>query len=152
MVKDPGWKLSWFDFQPGERVAIHAEGTSNLLKDVLELKRLGCKAVVAINPGTPVATIGEVARFIDGVLVMAINPGFAGQQMIPGIPDKIRRLRILLIESGVDNQVDIEVDGHVTFDNSKELESAGASLLVAGTSLLFNDKPLAENINTYRRR
>ena len=149
MVKDPGVKFPWFDFQPSERVAVHVEGTSNLLKDVLEVRRLGCKAIVAINPGTSITSIEEVLRFVDGVLVMAINPGFAGQQMVPGIPDKIRRLRTLLFERGLEKQVDIEVDGHVTRENAKELYDSGASLLVAGTSLLFNKLSLEDNVDAY---
>jgi ribulose-phosphate 3-epimerase len=93
--------------------------------------------MLAINPATPVNVIEYLANDIDAVLVMAVNPGFAGQKLIPQSLKKISDVKKLLISLGRPD-IEIEVDGNVSFENAKKMREAGADIFVAGTSSIFN--------------
>jgi ribulose-phosphate 3-epimerase len=92
--------------------------------------------MLAINPGTPISVMEEVLPDLDAVLVMTVNPGFAGQKLVPQTLDKIRRLRKWLDESGY-GHIEIEVDGNVNYPNARLMSEAGANIFVAGTSSLY---------------
>lgn len=137
MIEKPEEKLSWFDFGEGDIVSVHAESTAHLQKALSEIRNRGGKPYVAINPATPLLVLEDILDDIDGVMIMAVNPGFAGQKMVPSSLDKISRLRNYLDSKGYTN-VEIEVDGNVSFENSVKMRDAGANILVAGTSSIFN--------------
>ncbi|MBQ8137506.1 MAG: ribulose-phosphate 3-epimerase, partial [Clostridia bacterium] len=100
----------------------------------------------AINPGTPVCMLESLTQFLDGVLCMTVNPGFTGQQLIPGIMDKIRAVRDFLDAHGLQN-AHVEVDGHVTFENAAQMARAGADWLVGGTgSIFYKNGSIEENV------
>ena len=92
--------------------------------------------MVAINPATPINVLESIVDDIDAVLVMTVNPGFAGQKLVPSTLKKISRLRDWLDKNGY-NEVEIEVDGNVSFENATLMSKAGANLFVAGTSSVF---------------
>ncbi|MBR2988462.1 MAG: ribulose-phosphate 3-epimerase [Clostridia bacterium] len=136
MVERPDSKLDWFELRQGDIVSIHAESTPHLQRALATVKSKGAKAFVAINPATPLCAIEEVLGDIDGVLVMTVNPGFAGQKLVPSTLDKIARLRKMLDEKGLE-QVEIEVDGNVSLVNARLMSNAGANIFVGGTSSVF---------------
>ena len=106
--------------------------------------------MLALNPATPLSVIEEVLRDLDAILVMTVNPGFAGQKLIPSTLDKIQRLRRYLDEKGY-GHIEIECDGNVSFENAKKMREAGANIFVAGTSSIYaKDGSFEENIKKLR--
>lgn len=146
MVQSPEDKLDYFAIQQGDMVSVHAESTHHLQRTLCKIKEKGAAAFVALCPATPLCVLEEVASDIDGVLIMTVNPGFAGQKMIPATLDKIRRLRALY------PSLTIEVDGNVSFENARKMKRAGANIFVVGTASIFGkDTSLAEGIKTMRK-
>ena len=143
MVERPENMLDWFDIQPGESVSVHVESTPLLQGVLTRIRDRGAHPVAAINPATPVSAVEEVLPDVDGILVMTVNPGFAGQKMIPQTLDKIMRLRSLLDESGHAG-VRIGVDGNVSFENAVRMRRAGADVFVCGTASLFSGQGTLE--------
>lgn len=150
MVKEPERHLNVFPFGEGDWVSIHAESTPHLQKTLQAIRERGAKAMLALNPSTPLCVAEEVLDDVDALLLMAVNPGFAGQKMIPGAPEKIRRAREFLNAHAKEN-VEIEVDGNVSLQNAPIMVAAGANILVAGSSGIFFGNDLAANIRTFRR-
>lgn len=150
MIVNPESKLDWFDIQPGEYVSVHYESTPHVHRALQAIKNKGAKAMVALNPGTPVENLRYLLPDIDGVVLMTVNPGFAGQKLIPQGLDKIRDTRAYLEERGYGHLM-IEVDGNVSWENIPKMAAAGTDVYVAGTSSLFNDRvPLDESIARFR--
>ena len=145
MIDRPEEKLDWFPIGVGDIVSIHTESTAHLHKALSVIKECGAMAFAAINPGTPISSIEAVADICDGFLVMTVNPGFAGQKMIPSTLTKITKLRGLYPEKH------IEVDGNVSFENAVKMKSAGANIFVGGTSSIFSrDGDINSNIKKMR--
>ena len=136
MIERPDDKLPWFDIQPGEYVSIHFETAKHLQRTLSYIRDRGAHPMVALNPSTPLCMLEDILDDIDGVLVMAVNPGFAGQKLIPQMIGKIARLRKMLDETGRE-KMRIEVDGNVSFENSTRMRAAGADIFVCGTSSIF---------------
>ena len=136
MVEKPESILGWFDIQPGEYVSVHVESTVHLQRALAAIHSLGAKTMAALNPATPLSSIEEVLDDLDAVLLMTVNPGYSGQSLVPQTIGKIRRLRDWLDSRGY-GQVEIEVDGNVSFANTVKMRSAGANIFVAGTSSIF---------------
>lgn len=136
MTEKPEEKLSWFDFGEGDIVSVHAESTAHLQKVLAAIKAQGAKAFAALNPATPVGVLENILDDIDGAVIMAVNPGFAGQKMIPASLGKIKKLREFL-DAGGKTDAMIEVDGNVSFENAVKMKEAGADIFVAGTSSVF---------------
>ena len=131
MVDKPEHKLKMFNFTKNDRVSIHYESTKNLMRTILEYKKVAGEVFVAINPATPISVLEEVIDLIDGVLVMAVNPGFSGQDMMPNIPSKLKKLRER------HPNLRLEVDNHITPDYYEEFKSLGVEDFVLGTSFVF---------------
>lgn len=136
MITDPELKLDWFEFGEGDIVSVHAESTNHLQKALAAIRKRGAKAYAALKPATPLNVLEEVITDIDGVLIMTVNPGFAGQKMVPGALNKIERTRRLLDTLG-GRDIPIEVDGNVSFENARKMRKAGADIFVAGSSGIF---------------
>jgi len=133
MVNDPERKIGWFDFQEGEYVSVHAESTQHLQKALQAIKATGAKAMAAINPATRVEELQYVLDDIDAVLVMTVNPGFSGQKAIPQAIQKIEDCRKFLDSQGYPN-IEIEVDGNVSYELAGQMSQKHADIFVAGTS------------------
>jgi ribulose-phosphate 3-epimerase len=130
-------------------ITVHVETCPHLNRTIQQIKALGIKAGVTLNPSTPLASLEEVLAEVDLVLVMTVNPGFGGQSYLPGSTMKISRLRQMLTERDL-SHVDLEVDGGINTSTVREVVSAGANVLVAGSSI-FNDKAsIAESLNNLR--
>lgn len=136
MIERAEEKLDWFDFQPGEHVSLHYEGTNHIHKCLDYLAKLGVKPFIALNPGTPIQVLEEIGDYIEGVMVLNVNPGFAGQDIVPHTIQKTARVRKYLDDLGYKN-ISIESDGHVTCENAKLLYENGSDIFVAGTSSIF---------------
>lgn len=150
MIDEPESKLDYFPITAGDYVSIHAESTRHLQKALSQIKAMGGKPMVAINPATPVCALENVLDDIDGVLIMTVNPGFAGQKLVRSTLYKIKKVRKYLNENGKDN-VDIEVDGNVSFENAKLMKEVGANIFVVGTSSVFSkDFSLENGINRFK--
>lgn len=151
MIDAPETKLDWFDIQPGEFVSIHAESTRHLQRALAKVRGYGAHPMVAINPGTSLITIEDVLPDVDGVLIMTVNPGFAGQRLVPQTLEKITRLRTMLDANGY-QATRIQVDGNVSFEHAPLMRRAGADLFVCGTSSIFGrEGTIAENAARLRR-
>lgn len=137
MVERPEEKINFFDIRKNDIVSVHVETTAHLQKTLSKISEKGAKAYAALNPATPICFIENVLDDIDGVLVMTVNPGFAGQKLIPKTLEKITAVRQMLDNSGR-TDAKIEVDGNVSFENAKLMRQAGADTFVAGTSSIFN--------------
>lgn len=128
-----------------QQIAVHAESATHLDRTLSVIQGYGIKAGVALNPATPLSAIAYVIERLDFVLIMTVNPGFAGQKLVPATLRKISECRTFLDEYGVD--LPIEVDGNVSFDNIPKMVAAGADILVGGTSSVFHKAgSRAENI------
>jgi ribulose-phosphate 3-epimerase len=145
MINDPEKKLSWFDFGEGDIVSVHFESTKHPYLALQMIRERGAKAFLAINPGTESSVILPMLDVLDGVLVMTVNPGFAGQKLVESTLSKISEIRALAKEYGKD--LLIETDGNVSFENAVRMSRAGADIFVAGTSAVFRrDMSLAEGL------
>jgi ribulose-phosphate 3-epimerase len=133
MVDKPEHKLSMFNFTKDDRVSIHYESTKNLMRTILEYKKVVGEVFVAINPATPISVLEEVIDLIDGVLVMCVNPGFSGQDMMPNMPNKIKKIREQY------PNLKLEVDGHITPNWYYEFSNMGVEDFVLGTSFVFKN-------------
>ena len=133
MIEDPDRFVEAFVEAGASMISVHAEVLYHLHRTLHFVKSLGVKAGVAINPATPVVVLEEVAADVDHVLVMTVNPGFGGQTFIPRSESKVRAVRQLLDRAG--NRAPIEVDGGIDSSNAGRIVAAGASILVAGSSI-----------------
>ncbi len=133
MIADPDRYLEPFIEAGANLVSVHVEVLPHLHRTIAQIKKLGAKAGVVLNPSTPVSSIEEIAADVDFVLVMSVNPGFGGQVFIPGSVAKIRKVRALLDAAG--NGAPIEVDGGVDLTTVAAVVDAGAEWLVAGQAV-----------------
>lgn len=145
MVKNPERHLHLFDLREGDIVAVHQESTIHLQRTLAAIRQAGAKAAVALNPATPLCTLEDVLPDLDMVVIMTVNPGFAGQKLVSQTLAKITRLRKMLDENSCE-QVRIEVDGNVSFENAVKMRAAGADLFVAGTSAVFREGGIEANM------
>jgi len=139
MIDAPDRYLEEFARAGAAMISVHLEVLPHLHRTLQAIKELGARAGVALNPSTPVGALEEVAAMVDHVLVMSVNPGFGGQTFIPRSPSKIQAVRALLDRQG--NAAPIEVDGGVDGTNAARIIEAGASILVAGTSIFGTGDP-----------
>ena len=150
MINDPEKKLSWFDFGEGDMVSVHFESTKHPYLALQMIRERGAKAFLAINPGTAASVILPMLSVMDGVLVMTVNPGFAGQKLAESTLAKISEVRALAEAAGKTDLL-IETDGNVSFENAIRMSRAGADIFVAGTSAVFRkDMTLEEGLAKLR--
>lgn len=148
MIREPERHLEAFADAGADMLVVHAEATTHLDRTLREIRRLGMRAGVALNPATPVSAVEHVVECLDLVLVMSVNPGFGGQSFIPQSLRKIRQLAALLRSQ--DCRAHIQVDGGVDPDNTPRLVEAGADVLVSG-SAFFQFPPYAERLRVFRK-
>ena len=148
MIEQPERQLEAFAEAGADILNVHAEVCDDLPAIIAQIKALGCRAGVGLNPATAISAIEASLAEIDQVLVMGVNPGWGGQALIPETIGKIRDLRAQLNERGL--RTDIEIDGGVKIHNAAECVAAGANVLVAG-SVVFNDNAsVADNMRDLR--
>ncbi len=141
MIEKPGEFTEQFKNAGADNLSVHIETCEHLHRNIQQIKSLGMKAGVAINPHTPVSELNDVLADIDLVCMMSVNPGFGGQKFIPHTIEKIKQLRKMIDERGLN--VLIEIDGGVTLENAASILAAGADVLVAGNTVFRSADPIA---------
>jgi ribulose-phosphate 3-epimerase len=136
MVERPERHVADFARAGADAITVHAEATPHLHYAVKTVREAGCRAGVAINPGTPVNAVGAVSGELDLALLMTVNPGWGGQAFIPSSPDRLRALAMLLPD-----EVVVEVDGGIDETTAGPCARAGATLLVAGSAVFRHADP-----------
>lgn len=139
MILEPEKYAEEFKDAGADILTIHYEACPHLHRNVQQIKSLGIQAGVAVNPHTPVFLLADVLADVDVVLLMSVNPGFGAQKFIPHTLEKIKALRRMIDEQGLD--VKIEIDGGVTLENAASIVGAGADVLVAGNTVFGADDP-----------
>jgi ribulose-phosphate 3-epimerase len=139
MILEPEKYTEEFKDAGADGLTVHIEACTHLHRNIQQIKSLGMKAGVAINPSTPVSFLKEIIEDIDLVLLMSVNPGFGGQSFIPHSFQKIRELKNLITQRS--SSAKIEVDGGVSLQNAKEIINAGADILVAGNAVFGSKDP-----------
>ena len=122
-----------------DRLTVHLEACPHLHRNIQQIKSLGMQAGVALNPHSPVELLSDILQDLDSVLIMSVNPGFGGQEFIPHTFQKIRNLRRMIHDRGL--QTLIEIDGGVTVENAASLVKSGADVLVAGSTVFHSQDP-----------
>lgn len=148
MIVEPEKYVEEFKDAGADNLTVHFEACPHLHRNIQQIKSLGMKAGVALNPSTPVLLLQDIIADIDLVCLMSVNPGFGGQSFIPHSIQKIKELKKLIGQTG--SSAKIEVDGGVTLKNAAEILSAGADVLVAG-STIFNSANPKETIEQLKR-
>lgn len=148
MIKNPDLYIPDFSGAGSDIITVHVEESIHLNRTVQLIKDCEKKAGVVLNPSTPLSTLDYILEDVDMVLLMSVNPGFGGQDFIPGSLEKIRALKEIITKRGL--SVDIEVDGGITVDNAGEVISAGTDILVAG-SAVFKSSDYKETISRLRK-
>jgi ribulose-phosphate 3-epimerase len=141
MIEQPERFAEAFKKAGADILSVHIEACRHLHRNIQQIKNLGMKAGVAINPHTPVAALESILPDIDLVCMMSVNPGFGGQSFIPGTIDKIKQLRAMI--DAQNGNVLIEIDGGVTTSNAAAIIAAGADVLVAGNTVFSSPDPRA---------
>lgn len=148
MIESPEEYLESFVEAGATFITIHVEACRNLTDTLDRIHSLGVKAGVAINPETPLEEIGRVLRQLDLLVIMSVNPGFGGQGYIPGSTEKVAAARSLLDRQN--SSAELEVDGGVGASNAADLQSAGASVLVAGSAVYRHPEGPGAGVRTIR--
>ena len=141
MIVNPENYAEQFKNAGADNLTVHIETCNHLHRNIQQIKSLGMKAGVAVNPHTPVSGLSDVLHDIDLVCLMSVNPGFGGQKFIQYTLEKIKQLRKMIDDKGLN--VLIEIDGGVTLDNAPSIIAAGADVLVAGNTVFKSADPTA---------
>ena len=141
MIEEPGKYARDFKKAGADNLCVHIEACPHLHRNIQQIKSLGMKAGVAVNPHTPISLLSDIIHEVDLVNLMSVNPGFGGQKFITYTYEKIRQLRKLINERKPG--ILIEIDGGVTLDNVAEIVAAGTDVLVAGSTVFEAKDPVA---------
>ena len=150
MIDNPADFLELFAEAGADSITIHQEVATHLHRDLHEIRRLGCKVGVALNPATPPDTLREMLPAVDLVLCMTVNPGFGGQVFIPEVLDKVRRVRLMQAEMKI-TDLRVQVDGGIGTSTARRAVDAGADVLVAGSSVFRGAGSIGENYAEIQR-
>jgi ribulose-phosphate 3-epimerase len=140
MILEPEKYAEAFQKAGADILTVHIEACTHLHRNIQQIKGLGMQAGVAVNPHTPVEGLKDILADIDVVCLMSVNPGFGGQAFIPHTLNKIKQLRRMIDEAGLN--VKIEIDGGVTLANAPDIIAAGADVLVAGNTVFKSANPI----------
>jgi ribulose-phosphate 3-epimerase len=148
MITQPERYIPEFVAVGASILTVHVEACTHLHRAVQQIRDLGARPGVTLNPATSLETVREILPYADQVLIMSVNPGFGGQSYIPTMTDKIARLAGMIAATG--REIDIEVDGGIDAETTPEVVAAGATVLVAGTSVFKHKDGIAGGIQALR--
>ncbi len=135
MMVEPDHMLKAFAEAGSDVISVHVEACLHLNRTLQEIRRLGCRAGVALSPHTPAGALSEVMHLVDVILILSVNPGFGGQAFLPEVLPKTRQLRQMIAATG--REIDLEIDGGVNTQTAATCVEAGVNVLIAG-SAVFN--------------
>lgn len=147
MIEEPIRYIEEFVNSGADIITVHVEACKDVVATIEKIKSFGVKAAITLNPPTPVSAIEPYLELVDMVLVMSVNPGFGGQKFIPESIDKVKEVRRLLDNKGL--ETDIEIDGGINLDNVASVIEAGANIIVAGSAVFKGDA--AENVKKFKQ-
>ncbi len=139
MCIEPENFFPWFNWKPNDKVSFHPEACKQPYRLLMAIREKGMKAGYAMSPGIPLGYLEEALPVLDFVMFMGVNPGFAGQKLIPNGLEKIARVREILDRA--DHHIELVIDGNTTIDNARKMLAAGADSLVTGTSSMLKQGP-----------
>lgn len=148
MIKHPERHIEAFAKAGADYISVHIENNPNILRTIQEIKELGCRAGIVLNPGTPAESIVDLLPFVDLVLVMTVNPGFSGQKFLPAMIPKIKKIRKLIDQFS--NEILLQVDGGINKDTIKEVIDAGADVIVAATAIYKYPQGIKAGVDALR--
>jgi ribulose-phosphate 3-epimerase len=148
MIEQPERYIEAFAQAGADTITVHVETCPHLQRTLAQIREVGVRPVVTLNPATPLVMLEEVLDQVEQVLVMTVNPGFGGQQFIPSTIDKVRRLRRILDERCLTCM--IEVDGGINMHTASEVVQAGAQVLVMGTAIFAGEGGVHASIQRIR--
>lgn len=148
MVESPERQIEEFAGAGADIITIHVEACTHLHRTIQQIKELGKKAGVALNPATPIGSLEEILPSVDLVLVMTVNPGFGGQTFIKDMPEKIARVRAELDRRGL--EAELEVDGGISAATAPLVVRAGATVLVAGAAVFATGESVKDSLEKMR--
>ena len=149
MIEKPEQLIPDFARAGADILTVHVETCPHLHRTIQQIKELGVRAGVTLNPATSLCTLEDILYDVDLVLVMSVNPGFGGQAFIPHSLARIARVRRMLDDRSL-QQVELEVDGGIKPDNAAEIAQAGATILVAGSAIFNANASILENIARFK--
>ena len=149
MVDNPDFYFPIFKKAGADRISFHVEATAHVDRALQAIKELGMEAGLVLNPATPLLFLEEILPSCSYVLLMSVNPGFGGQKFIPYTLDKVKRLRKMAEERGVD--LEIGIDGGVSVGNIQEIVEMGANFIVAGSSIFSKKDEIKERVQAFHR-
>jgi len=150
MIEQPDRYLADFAAAGADHLIVHVETCPHLHRTIQQIKNLGVRAGVTLNPATPLVSLEEILPTVDQVLIMSVNPGFGGQAYIPASTRKIARLRQML--QAIGSPAEISVDGGINPTTIATAAEAGATTLVAGSAVFNQQASIAENIRRLRKK
>jgi ribulose-phosphate 3-epimerase len=145
MISEPGRWAVEFVKSGADMVSVHVEADDHLQRTLVAVREAGARAGVAINPATPLVMLEEALPYADFILLMSVNPGFGGQKFVPTSLDKLRRLKGMIDDRGLETR--IEIDGGIDENNIAEIVGAGAEIIVAGSAVYGKGSP-TESVRT----
>ena len=148
MVESPEHYIDRFAAAGADIITVHVEACTHLHRTIQQIKELGKKAGVSLNPATPIGSLEEILPSVDLVLVMTVNPGFGGQTFIKDIPEKIARVRVELDKRSL--EAELEVDGGISAATAPLVVRAGATVLVAGAAIFATGEPVKDSLEKIR--
>ena len=148
MVEAPEHHIEQFAAAGADIITVHVEACTHLHRTIQQIKELGKKAGVSLNPATPIGSLEEILPSVDLVLVMTVNPGFGGQTFIKDMPEKIARVRVELDKRSL--EAELEVDGGISAATAPLVVRAGATVLVAGAAIFATGEPVKDSLEKIR--
>ncbi len=144
MVKEPDSVINLLDIRDTDIVSVHYESSYQIQRTLENVRKYGCKVMIAINPATPLCVLEELIYYIDGINLLMVNPGFAGQKMVENCIKKAEKVARCIRKFNRTNII-FEVDGNISFEHARMLKDIGANMFVAGSSSIFSNLDAIDN-------
>lgn len=148
MIEEPEKHIGAFASAGADRISIHVENNPNIYRTIQEIRELGVKPGIVINPGTPFEALNSLLPLVDMVLVMTVNPGFSGQKFIPDMVEKVKNIKSRIVQEGL--KTIIQVDGGINKDTLGQVIRAGADVIVSATAIYKHADGIIEGVNELR--
>lgn len=148
MIVEPEKHIRTFALAGADRISVHVENNPNIFRTIQEIRELGVKPGIVINPGTRPEALEPLLPFVDMILVMTVNPGFSGQKFIPEMVEKVRKIKSTIMQNKLSTI--IQVDGGINKDTVKQVNQAGADVIVSATAIYKHPDGIIKGVNELR--